>query len=203
VSTFVRRKCGKEKTRQIGEEFGNYKFRRWNQGHGYRKVTERDRKHHIAATTANQKFIEKNTTSKAIKKQTPSPLLLFSLKKTPPKIPRIPRKISQTSPLRHLNPRLRTPQTTPRNHHLHTPSLNSALQHILEIVLVDLFPVVDPAVDWVREIDTDLVGCVFRVMILGGAWEKGGAVEGDAGGKRTLGEGGCRAGGRVGLFLFE
>ncbi len=126
------------------------------------------RKHHTAAATANQKILGKNTTSKAIKKQTPSLLLLFSLKKPPPKFPRIPRKISQTSPLRHLNPRLRTPQTTPRNHHLRTPSLNSALQHILEIVLVDLFPVVDPAVDWVREIDTDLVGCLFRVMIRGG-----------------------------------
>lgn len=71
---------------------------------------------------------------------------------------------------------------------------------------MDLFPVVDPAVDWVREIDTDLVGCVFRVVIPGGGLRKrrrGVAVEGDAGGKRTLGEGGCRAGGRMGLFCLN
>lgn len=170
MSTFVRRKCGKEKIRQIGEEFGKYKFRRWNQGHGYGKVTERDRYLRTSHSGYNSK--PKNSRKKYHKQsnqETPSPLLVFSLsKKTPPKFPRNPEKISQTSPLRHLNPRLRTPQTTPRNHHLRTPSLNSALQHILEIVLVDLFPVVDPAVDWVREIDTDLVGCLFRVMIRGG-----------------------------------
>lgn len=34
---------------------------------------------------------------------------------------------------------------------------------------MDLFPVVDPAVDWVREIDTDLVGCGFSLVI----WEGG------------------------------
>jgi len=38
--------------------------------------------------------------------------------------------------------------------------------------------VVDPAVDWVREIDTDLVGCVFRVMIRAG----GGLGKGRGGG---------------------
>ena len=147
---------------------------------GYRKVTERDRNPKTSHSGYNSK--PKNYRKKHHKQSNqeanplPTPPLLSQ--KKPPEFPRIPRKISQTSPLRHLNRRLRTPQTTPRNHHLRTPSLNSALQHILEIVLVDLFPVVDPAVDWVREIDTDLVGCVFRVMIRAG----GGLGKGRGGG---------------------
>ncbi len=55
---------------------------------------------------------------------------------------------------------------------------------------MDLFPVVDSAVDWVREIDTDLVGCVFRVMIRGlGKGGGGGGVgcKGRRRGKKDIG----------------
>lgn len=57
---------------------------------------------------------------------------------------------------------------------------------------MDLFPVVDPAVDWVREIDTDLVGCVFRVVIPGG----GGLGKGGGGGCRGRRRGKKDIGGR-------
>ena len=46
---------------------------------------------------------------------------------------------------------------TPGNHHLYTPDIDRPLQHILEIVLMRLFPVVDPAVNGVGEVDADLV----------------------------------------------
>jgi len=58
---------------------------------------------------------------------------------------------------------------------------------------VDLFPVVDPAIDWVREVDTDLVGCVFRVVIPGGGGGlgkgrgEGGGCRGRRRGKKDIG----------------
>lgn len=85
MSTFVRRKCGKEKIRQIGEDFGNCKFRRWNQGHGYRKVTERDRNPKTSHSGYNSK--PKNLQEKipqAKQSRSKPPPYSSSLSKKPP-----------------------------------------------------------------------------------------------------------------------